>query len=203
MEIVKYYDDDSEQIVEIPMDEFIRSESWHLPYDFVKKEADKTTDNNIKSSLYHLLLRRSKVIPYIDMIKDSSFYPTLYQEVVTSDNELENILLATYFENDLIETKFNGISNLTDTVINHTSSDAFPSEMITTLIELSKLDIDELTRDKMLSGIDYLVDREMDLLDEIGTKYNLPTISDKEKMFKSEELKRTYKYQIKSNNRQK
>ena len=203
MEIVKYYDEDNKQTIEITMKDFIHSEAWHLPYNFVKNEADKSNNIEVKSPLYHQLLRRSKVSPYIDMIKESSFYPTLYQEIVTGDNELDNILLATYFDNDLIESKFNGLNNLTDTIINYKENDVFPSELITLLVKLSELGIDDTIRDKMLDGIDYLVDREIDLMDEISKKYKLPTTSEKEKMFKAEEMKKIYKNQINSNNKQK
>jgi hypothetical protein len=178
MNSIRYYDEDKDEEVEMSKDDFVEEESWQLPFEFVKQQADEHED--IRMELYHQLLRRAKQEPFIEELKSSEYYNQLVDEVLSSNSLIDKIDLAIYFDHDFIETIFFGLYNLTDEIINYDRNDELYTDLAMRLVEISKFDIDEETRELLYSGIDILVDKSFEEINRIGEKYSLPLLSDDE-----------------------
>jgi hypothetical protein len=197
MDNITFYDEEKEEQVEMSKDEFVSDESWQLPFEIVKQQADEHED--IRMDLYHQLLRRAKQQPYIDQIKSSGFYDQLVNEILSGDSLLDKIDLALYFDHDFIETIFSGLYNLTDEIVNYDRNDELYTELAMRLVEISKFDIDDETKELIISGIDTLTEKSFKEMNEIGEKFGLPQITGEELEKIKESTKQSYLYNVEAN----
>lgn len=197
MEVIEYYNEDEEKTELIPKDEFVKSKAWNYPFAFVQEQADMYED--IKSELYHQLLLRAKVNPYIDAIKGSSFYNQLYKEVIEGDKEIEKIFLALYFDHDLIETLFNGAKGLVDHIINYDGKDEFAFNLAMNLIDVSELDIDDETRNRILEGIDILMEKDAEEMKALEKEFPMFPSMDIDYEKRKEENIQEFKNRVEKN----
>ena len=197
MDIIRYYDDEKEEDVEMSKEEFVQEESWQLPFEFVKQKADENED--IRMALYHQLFRRAKYEPYIEEIKDSEYYNQLVTDILSSNNLLDKIDLALYFDHDFIETIFSGLYNLTDEIINYDRNDELYTELAMRLVEISKFNVDEETKELIYSGIDILTEKSYKDTNENGEKFDLPQLSDNELKRVKENTKQSFLSNINAN----
>ncbi len=201
MENISYYDEDEERLKTFPKEEFVNDISWNLPFTFVKEKADENED--IRMPLYHQLLRRAKVNPYIDILKNSPYYDQLFCEIIKSDNTLEKIELSLYFENDLIYALYGSIRNLVGEIINYNQQDEFYSSLASMLVDVSKLDIDEETRERIIEGIGILIDKDFDEMNNRESEKILPKLTDEQYMEIKENNKKAFIEKVNNNRKTK
>ena len=195
MESIKYYDDETEEYKIIPKEEFINDVSWNLPFEFVKQQADENED--IRMPLYHQLFRRAKVNPYIETIKTSNYYEQLLNEIINGNKIIEKIELSLYYENDLIEPLFGGMRNIVEKIINYDGKDEFYSSLASTLVYISKFDIDEETRERIIEGISILIDKDFEDKIDFEKELMMPSLTKEELLEIKERNKQSFIEQVK------
>lgn len=197
MDYIEYYSDDYLTAKRIPKDVFLTKESWNLPFEFVKEQADLNGD--IRMGLYHQLLKRAKVPSYIDQIKESPYYNELYKDILKGDNLIEKIDLAIYFDNDLIETIFNGIDNLIEEIINYDKKDELYYSLAMRLADISKFDIDTSQRERIIEGIEILLEKDYEEIKSFEDDFTLPESTEQELKDSKERNKKIFIDKVRAN----
>ena len=187
MKTIRYYSTEDDRMLLIPVDDFVSKEAWNLPYDFVLEQADQNVE--IQSALYHQLLRRSKKESDIEKLKNSKYYKKLYTNVVNGSNELEKMMLSIYFDPSLIPFLFQDMNQLVSKIINHSTSDVFPTELLDMLVKVSEFDLEDSTKEMIHQGVSSLVDKEFSMMDEYDP---YSTISSKHIDMMKDKMKRHY-----------
>jgi hypothetical protein len=197
MDYIEYYSDDYVTAKRIPKDVFLSKESWNLPFEFVKYQADLNED--IRLGLYHQLLRRAKTPSYINQIKESPYYNDLYKDILKSDNLIDKVDLALYFDNDLIETTFNGIDNLVEEIINYDKKDEFYYSLAMRLADISKFDIDSSQRERIIEGIEILLEKDYEEIKGFEDEFTLPESIEENLITSKERNKRAFISKVNEN----
>ena len=183
MEYIRYFNEDSGEVLTFDEDQFVREASLDMPFEYVQEQAD--INPRIRRDLYHKLFKRAKGNYEINRIQESTYYPKLFTEIINGNNTYERILLAVYYDPSLIEFLFQGIENLIDNVVNCNTEGVSYLDLMDVIVSISKYDIDDNIRSKLISGIEVLASKEFNLINSYGEFTSIDSEKTKKELISS------------------